>query len=193
MQWAPIDDVTGDDGRTLDIDVYDMDYDVRDEEVSEYAEFIKSVSDFHTKYNNLKSDIIFAENELADIDDTYEKLTRIVSDLKNDNSESKLNEIIEQYKTDFNIVEKRTNLEKMREARALMTKVQTKLKWKPPVSFRCFVCLENVVDTFLDPCGHSVCGKCWEKHVHSRPSIQNQRCPGCRAIVNNPRRIYFLT
>lgn len=190
MQWAPIDDATGEDGRTLDIDLLDMDYDVRDDEVGEYEEFIKSVTDFHTKYNSLKTDIIFAENQLADIEDTFKKLTRIVSDLKNDNSESKLNEIIEQYKIDFDMDAKTTNLEKMREARALMTKVQAKLKWKPPVSFRCFVCLENVVDTFLDPCGHAVCVKCWEKNI--RGNAQLHRCPGCRSNVNNARRIFFL-
>ena len=176
MQWAPIDD-----DETLD-----MDYEVRDDEVSEYEDFIKSVSDFHTKYNSLKLEIRIAENELSDIDDTHEKLRRIINDVKNDNSESKLNEIIEQYKIDFNIVEKKTNLEKMREAREVMSKVQAKLTWKPPVSFRCFVCLENVVDTFLDPCGHAVCVKCWEKNARSQ-------CPGCRATVNNARHIYFLT
>jgi predicted Zn-ribbon and HTH transcriptional regulator len=184
MQWAPI-DATGEDEEQLD-----MELEIDDEEVGEYAEFIKSVSDFHTKYNSLKLDIVFAENELIDIDYTYEKLTRIIKDLKNENSESKLNEIIEQYKVDFKFDEKKENLEKLRETHALMTKVQAKLTWRPPTSFRCFVCLENVVDTFLDPCGHAVCMKCWEKNDRGG---HNSRCPGCRATVYNARRIYFLS
>jgi hypothetical protein len=190
MQYAPIDG-TVDDGGNLDIIDPDLDieYDVRDDEVSEYQEFIKSVTDFHAKYNSLKVEIIGAENELVDIDDTCEKLAKILMELKNENSESKLHEIIEQYKIDFKIDEKKGNLEKMREARALMTKVQAKLRWKCPTTFRCFVCLENVVDTFLDPCGHTVCSKCWEKHTHAR---QIYKCPGCRAVVNNARRLFFL-
>lgn len=189
MQWAPI-DATEEDEEQLDMDLIDMELEIADEEVSEYAEFLKDVTDFHTKYNSLKGEIIIAENDFAEISETYEKLVKMISTLKNDNSESKMNELIEQYKIDFKYDEKKANLEKLRETRALMTKVQAKLKWKPPTSFKCFMCLENVVDTFLDPCGHAACAKCWEKHVHSRPSVH--KCPGCRSTVNNARRIYFL-
>jgi hypothetical protein len=186
MQWAPI-DATGEDEEQLDMDQIDMELEVADEEVSEYAQFLKDVTDFHTRYNNLKGEIIVAENDFIEINETYEKLVKMASTLQDD---TKMKELIEQYKVDFKYDEKKATIEKLKETRAMMTKVQAKLRWKPPISFKCFVCLENVVDTFLDPCGHATCTKCWEKHVHSRPSVH--KCPGCRAIVNNPRRIYFL-
>lgn len=41
--------------------------------------------------------------------------------------------------------------------------------------FLCFVCLEATCDTFLDPCGHSVCSGCANRLM--------MRCPFCRSSV----------
>ncbi len=49
--------------------------------------------------------------------------------------------------------------------------------------FMCSVCLESTVDTFLDPCGHTVCGLCSERI--------NKKCPYCRTVVFKARRMIF--
>jgi hypothetical protein len=63
---------------------------------------------------------------------------------------------------------------------------------KPRVANRylCFVCLENSVDTFLDPCGHVLCASCTLKSsMVTHPFL----CPGCRTIVSEPKKMFMLS
>jgi Zinc finger, C3HC4 type (RING finger) len=49
--------------------------------------------------------------------------------------------------------------------------------------FTCSVCMDRLVDTFLDPCGHVMCRTC---HVRS----MNSQCPFCRTTIIEPKKIY---
>lgn len=48
--------------------------------------------------------------------------------------------------------------------------------------FLCFVCLEATCDSYLDPCGHVVCGPCSMKLIG--------KCPFCRCHVS-PKKIHW--
>lgn len=54
-------------------------------------------------------------------------------------------------------------------------------------SFTCFVCMDRLVDLFLDPCGHVMCERCWARTANKR------ECPGCRGAVRDPKKIYTLS
>jgi hypothetical protein len=49
--------------------------------------------------------------------------------------------------------------------------------------YTCAVCLEAMCDTFLDPCGHTVCSDC--------SSRINRKCPYCRGSVHKSVRMIF--
>lgn len=48
--------------------------------------------------------------------------------------------------------------------------------------FLCFVCLEATCDSYLDPCGHVVCGPCSMKLIG--------KCPFCRCHIS-PKKIHW--
>ena len=48
--------------------------------------------------------------------------------------------------------------------------------------FTCSICMDRLIDTFLDPCGHVICRTC---HVKSLSSL----CPICRTNIN-AKKIY---
>ena len=52
--------------------------------------------------------------------------------------------------------------------------------------FTCFVCMDRLVDLFIDPCGHVMCGACW---FQTRDKTQ---CPGCRTPIAGARKIFNL-
>lgn len=54
-------------------------------------------------------------------------------------------------------------------------------------SFICFVCMERPVDTFLDPCGHVMCERCWIR------TANKSHCPGCRTQGPIPKKIFTLS
>ena len=62
----------------------------------------------------------------------------------------------------------------------------------------CVVCMENQVTHFINPCGHTFCGKCLEKTLDIK-DINNietihvdKKCPMFRKYINNVNPLYFL-
>lgn len=52
--------------------------------------------------------------------------------------------------------------------------------------FTCFVCMDRLVDLFMDPCGHVMCEQCW---LSTRDKTI---CPGCRQHTHGARKIYTM-
>ena len=52
--------------------------------------------------------------------------------------------------------------------------------------FTCFVCMDNFVDSLLDPCNHVICEDCWHRS-------RSTTCPGCRTEVREVRKIFTLS
>jgi Zinc finger, C3HC4 type (RING finger) len=58
-------------------------------------------------------------------------------------------------------------------------------------SFTCFVCMERMVNLFLEPCGHVICDQCWARTpARGAPHLT---CPGCRSDVRAARKIFTLS
>jgi hypothetical protein len=49
----------------------------------------------------------------------------------------------------------------------------------------CQICLENQINFFMDPCGHTICTYCKEK----RPGLQ--KCHFCRSNISTFKRLYL--
>lgn len=52
--------------------------------------------------------------------------------------------------------------------------------------FTCFVCMDKLVDLFIDPCGHVICDRCWLR------TANKTQCPGCRARIQGARKIFTM-
>ena len=52
--------------------------------------------------------------------------------------------------------------------------------------FTCFVCMDSLVDSLLDPCNHAICEHCWHR-------ARSSNCPGCRTEVREVRKIFTLS
>lgn len=52
--------------------------------------------------------------------------------------------------------------------------------------FTCFVCMDRLIDVFVDPCGHVMCEPCW---FNTRDKTA---CPGCRQRTHGARKIYTM-
>ena len=69
---------------------------------------------------------------------------------------------------------------------------------KMNVTNMCVVCMEEQVTHFINPCGHTFCKACLEKHldvedIDNIDTIHNdKKCPMCRKYVLNVNPLYFL-
>lgn len=55
----------------------------------------------------------------------------------------------------------------------------------------CSLCIQQPVDTFLNPCGHTACSGCIEK-LKEREGEYNINCFICRQRVNSFHKLYFI-
>jgi hypothetical protein len=49
--------------------------------------------------------------------------------------------------------------------------------------YMCFLCLDNTIDTFIDPCGHVICQGCSQRNLTV--------CPFCRVRVMQFKKMYI--
>ena len=53
--------------------------------------------------------------------------------------------------------------------------------------FTCFICMDKLVDLYIDPCGHLVCETCWSR------TTNKETCPGCRTRIYDVKKMYSLS
>ena len=49
----------------------------------------------------------------------------------------------------------------------------------------CQICLENQIEYFIDPCGHTICKKCAEK------TLNTPNCHYCRTKKNELKKLFY--
>ena len=53
----------------------------------------------------------------------------------------------------------------------------------------CSMCMNNQVNTFLEPCGHTCCDKCIERYLDHN---SNSKCFICREVIFKKHKLYFI-
>jgi len=52
--------------------------------------------------------------------------------------------------------------------------------------FTCFVCMDRLVDLFIEPCGHVICDACFTR------TTNKVQCPGCRVRMEGVKKIFTM-
>lgn len=89
------------------------------------------------------------------------------------------------YEQEQDLEEKKIELEDMLGKIRAMEKVLTDTNAEEFEKFRCFVCMDKYVNTFINPCGHLICSECLVR-------ANTATCPGCRAQIRGSNRIFTL-
>ena len=55
------------------------------------------------------------------------------------------------------------------------------------VGSTCSICLQDNVNSYFNPCGHTACSKCCEKNG----SMNDNNCPLCRTYIQSVHKLYF--
>lgn len=143
---------------------------------------LKDNIDLHIgKFRLLIESTITTNRKLNSILAISSDVLELISKLRNTSGYEKMLEGVEEYTKSLNITdlteEFRENTRKVNEYREVFKSLRDIEK------FVCAVCLESMCDTFLDPCGHTVCEDC---------SIRiDKKCPYCRGTIFKSRKMIF--
>jgi hypothetical protein len=55
---------------------------------------------------------------------------------------------------------------------------------------KCGICFTNIVTSYYNPCGHTICGDC--DMFDGNHENMNTKCPICRSDINEKRKLFFI-
>jgi chemotaxis regulatin CheY-phosphate phosphatase CheZ len=150
-----------------------------------WKNFKIDLDDFRQEYKEISIRLVTLDAEISDSAKKISKLRLMLTQFEDENTE--LIELIDKTEAKFNLVEKKDEWnilhKKQRAMKAILNKPQT------PNKFHCFVCLENDVDTMLNPCGHTMCSSCITKSMNTGRAFV---CPACRSNISHRKSMFFI-
>ena len=152
-------------------------------------------------------------SEIKNINNNITKLDAMISfisKMESDTDNELMKEIVEKIKTLSNVVSKTERFDEIKKKYVGTRKKLNKYiyflrkinKWN--VCNMCPICLENPVNHFLDPCGHTMCDNCIKGSIRMNTGISidnidihsighdNTQCPLCRVTIHKAKTLFLL-
>ena len=154
----------------------------------------KEWTDFETELSKFKKEYAKARSEYAQnisiLQERQEEVNVVKMMLENVSSESLRNQlgtIIREWENSGAVAELNDTCSVLAGKVEAMKKVLLDTNADRYAKFTCFVCMDRLVDLFIDPCGHVICEHCW---THTR---DKRSCPGCRTQLVGTKKIFSMT
>lgn len=160
---------------------------------------LNHINDFIKRGNLLREELISSEKNYEDyrikINDNLSKINAFLEFV------TKLNDIPSDHykllKESINIlIEDTSDKDKLEEIKSKYTIAKTNYMIylnellhinQTNIGNKCSICLTNIVTSYYNPCGHTICDEC-DKFRNG----ENCRCPICRSNVNEKRKLFFI-
>ena len=197
------------------------DVDFKDEKIEG---IIKDINNYIKQFEKIQEEIYEIDKELKkeieSINKNINKLDNIIQFLLNldikgsdNNEEDKdMKNMVESIKIVSKKISKTENFNELKKKYVAKRKELNKyihlLKNinKLNISNRCPICMDSILDNYLDPCGHTMCKSCIERSIkrhnnHLTDNIQldiysirdhHTPCPICRKLITNIRPLFIL-
>lgn len=148
--------------------------------------FEKTLGNFKTEL--VKNRVEFTKNSslLHEKKEEINVLHMMLDNVTSDGLKERLEEMIEAYEVEQQIPELKEYCAVLAGKIDAMKRVLHDTSPERYAKFTCFVCMDQLVDLFIDPCGHVVCDRCWLR------TPNKSQCPGCRARVQGAKKIFTM-
>jgi hypothetical protein len=153
----------------------------------ETPDVLESLNALKKDYLALLEEVLMGYEKLQPKKDKADVLFHFVNKFGNDKELQYVKEIsalVEQFEKDECIVEMAEELKDKTERMLGMKKVFELCADADILSkYMCFLCLDRTIQTFIDPCGHVICGACAQRNFST--------CPFCRGRVLQFRKMFI--
>ena len=153
---------------------------------SEWVDFEKELGKFKTEYIMTRTDTSI---KLAQLNEKQEEMNVVRMLIENVNSQDlkeKLEDMLDKYESAEGISTLTQQCGELKGKIEAMKKVLMETGAERYGKFTCFVCMDRLVDLFIEPCGHVICDICWVK------TTNKVQCPGCRCRMEGAKKIYTM-
>ena len=142
----------------------------------EWKEFEQTLANFKKEYVEARNILRLKNIEFNKLLNDTTVINNVSTVIASSELQDKMKDWIEEYKAKHNFEEKKNETYKLFGIVNAMEKVLVNTNAKRYSQFTCSVCMDRMVDTFLDPCGHLACERCMTR-------VLTLECPICRTHV----------
>jgi Prokaryotic RING finger family 4 len=149
-------------------------------------DLLTQMSQLKEDYLNLLNEVIVGYSNLNLKKEKVSVLSNFIDKFGNKTSKyiHEIISLVDQFEEDERIDEIAKELKSKSERLLGMKKVFELCKDCDLLSkYMCFLCLDNTIDTFIDPCGHVVCNTCSQRSL--------SLCPFCRVRVFQFKKMFI--
>ena len=151
-----------------------------------WIEFKKTLAEFKTEYVRARKDLTLALSELNEKREEINIVKMMMENVSSSGLKERLVEMVQAYENQSNITDLTRACGELSGRCNAMKEALYNTDAEKYGKFTCFVCMDQLVDLFMDPCGHVMCERCWT-NTRDRSS-----CPGCRTPLTGARKIYNM-
>ena len=153
---------------------------------TEWAEFGEELGKFKSEFTKTRAELTV---NLAALNEKHEEMNVLRMLIDNVNSrdlKEKLEDILSKHESEEGISTLTQQCGELKGKMEAMKKVLMDTHAERYGKFTCFVCMDRLVDLFIEPCGHVICDACWVR------TTNKYQCPGCRVRVEGVKKIFTM-
>lgn len=148
--------------------------------------FEEELAEFKMKYIGTRTELAVEGARLREKREELNVLKMMLENVSSADLKERLETMIADYEADEKIQELTDKCAILGGQVEAMKKALTETGAERYGKFTCFVCMDRLVDLFIEPCGHVICERCWTR------TPNKDHCPGCRARTHGTKRIYTM-
>ena len=151
-----------------------------------WKQFEQELGNFKLKLKKAKTELAARSAQLNEIDKRTHLSKFIVENVSTEDLKAKLVEVIDNYEKEEGLPDLIQQCGELKGKIEAMKSVLLHTNSERYARFTCCICLDRLVDLFIDPCGHVVCESCW---INTR---DKRHCPGCRGNIAGAKKIFNM-
>ena len=152
----------------------------------EWEEFGKELGRFKSEYVKTRAEATVNLAALHEKQEEMNVLRMMIENVNSSDLKEKLEDILSNHESEEGISTLTQQCGELKGKLEAMKKVLLDTGAERYGKFTCFVCMDRLVDLFIEPCGHVICDACW---VRTTNKVQ---CPGCRVRMEGVKKIFTM-
>jgi hypothetical protein len=152
----------------------------------QWKNFEKTLGTFKQEYATTRRDLVMKMGELHEKNRDLEILRPVSESVRDSGLKAMVESVIDNYESEHGVADLTRQCRELLGTANEMVRVLKDTTPERYAKFTCFVCMDRLIDMFIDPCGHVICETCF------RSTRDQTKCPGCRGNVHGMKKIFPL-
>ena len=150
----------------------------------DWAQFEETLGRYKQQYKEKLTEFGLKESEIIRMSGDISILQNASTVLNTQELQADVSQIVQHFKETCGFEALRDELSQLNGEIKAMEQVLMNTNAQKYSQFTCSICMERMVDTFLDPCGHLSCATCLGR------APRTMACPMCRTTIQAFKKMY---